>query len=191
MTRPPPLLLDRLVAIHLGLAAAGFPHAVGGAIALAVHVREPRFTADIDLNVIADPAHPEPLFAALPSAITVADSSARLVRATGQVRLWWPDPATPVDLFLPQHPTFHHQVQARSQPYDFLGHEIPVISATDLMVFKMLFDRTKDWPDIESMLAAGSGDPDEAARWVAQLLGANAPQLQRLADSRGRGGGAG
>ena len=62
MTAPvgTPLLLQRLSSVHQHLSQAAIDHAVGGAIALAVHVREPRFTADIDLNVLADADHPLP-----------------------------------------------------------------------------------------------------------------------------------
>jgi len=185
MTEPhSPTIYTRLRAVHSALDAAGFEHAVGGAIALAVHVLEPRFTADIDLNVIADPEDPEPLLAALPPEITVHPLAARDLRATGQTRLIWPDPDTPVDLFLPQHPTFHRLVTDRAEEVDFLGEGIKVLSATDLMVFKMLFDRAKDWVDIEAMLQAGAGDPDEAAQWVSEFVGADDHRLARFARLR-------
>jgi hypothetical protein len=48
------------------------------------------------------------------------------------------------------------------------------------MVFKMLFNRRKDWADIASLVEAGAGDTDEAARWIAELVGANDPRLQEL-----------
>ena len=66
-------------------------------------------------------------------------------------------------------------------PYDFARAAIPVVSATDLMVFKMLCNRTKDWADVESLLEAGAGDPEEAARWITDFLGTGAPQVERLA----------
>lgn len=68
------LLMERLDLVHRSLDAAGIDHAVGGAIALAVHVREPRFTADIDLNVIADPQSPQKILRGLPAAVTVTST---------------------------------------------------------------------------------------------------------------------
>lgn len=165
-----PVLLSRLRAIHAALDAAGFDHAVGGAIALAFHVQEPRFTADIDLNVMADPKFPEPLLACMPEGVEIHRRAAAEIQRDGQTRLMWRDPETPVDLFLPQHPTYHRLVNDRAVEATFLGDGIKVLNATDLLVFKMLFDRSKDWVDIESLLANRSGDPDEATSWVAHIL---------------------
>ena len=134
--------MRRLVAVHEALARAGFDHALGGALALAVHVKEPRFTQHIDLNILADPAHPEPLLACLPDEIEIPASAAAAIRHDQQVRLIWPDPETPVDLFFPADPDFHRLVTDRAVAYRFSSADIPVMTATDLMVFKMLFNRT-------------------------------------------------
>jgi hypothetical protein len=75
------------------------------------------------------------------------------------------------------------QERARRQPFRHVT--IPVITATDLTVFKTLFDRTKDWADIESMLQAGAVDVPEARRWVETILGDDhhgAIRLARLAE---------
>jgi len=175
-------VLQRLIAVHQHLAAAGFDHAVGGALALSRHVSPPRGTADIDLNITADPAHPVRLLAALPREVEVHAGAAEQLQSSGQVRLWWRSPtlATPVDLFLPQHPTFHHLVVERAEPTDFLGTDIKTITATDLMVFKMLCNRRKDWADLESMLRCDAGDTAEAAEWVASILGADDRRLAQL-----------
>jgi len=175
-------ILQRLIALHQHLAAAGFDHAVGGALALSQHVSPPRGTADIDFNVTADPAHPERLLAALPREVEVHAGADEHLQSSGQVRLWWKSPtlATPVDLFLPQHPTFHHLVVERAEPTDFLGTEIKTLTPTDLMVFKMLCNRRKDWADIESLLRCGAADTAEAAEWVASILGPDDPRLAQL-----------
>lgn len=175
-------LLHRLIAVHQHLVAAGFDHAIGGALALSQHVSPPRGTADIDLNVTADPAHPERLLAALPREVEVHAGAAEQLPSSGQVRLWWKSPtlATPVDLFLPQHPTFHHLVVERAEPTVLLGTEIKTLTVTDLMVFKMLCNRRKDWADIESLLRCGAGDTAEAAEWVASIIGPDDPRLAQL-----------
>lgn len=181
MTAHVPVVLQRLFAVHETLTLAGFDHAVGGALALAQHVRDPRGTSDIDLNVTADPAHPERLLAGLPPEVEVHARADAELRNTGQTRLWWRDGTmTPLDIFLPQHETFHRRAVERAGLVDILGVEIKALTATDLMVFKLLYSRTKDWADIESLLASGAGDPDEAAAWVRELLGGDDPRLDRL-----------
>jgi hypothetical protein len=50
------------------------------------------------------------------------------------------------------------------------------------MVFKMLFNRRKDWADIAEMIAAGAGDCDEAAAWIVRLVGEGDPRLSELAE---------
>src|SRR5690242_17834890 len=52
-------LEHEVVAVHQRLAAAGLPHAIGGAVALGAYA-EPRPTADIDVNVfVAAEREPE------------------------------------------------------------------------------------------------------------------------------------
>jgi hypothetical protein len=182
--RPAPILFERLRSVHNALNAAGIEHALGGALALGIHVRDPRFTSDIDLNITADPERPEDLFAVLPKDIQIHPSAAEEVRNDGQTRLWWTDPNTPLDLFLPVYGEFHNLVASRAEPADFLGDEIKVVSATDLMVFKALFGRSKDWVDIESLIRDSTADPIEAAGWVERISGDSmrAERVLRIVD---------
>ncbi len=149
---------------------------------MAHHVYPPRGTVDIDLNVLADADDADPLFRALPAAVEISPDATDQVRRTGQIRLWWRgELSTPVDLFFPQHPTFHQLVIERARPADFLGETIKVLTPGDLMVFKMLFDRRKDWADIEALVRAGT-DTTEPARWVAAFVGPDDHRLQALAE---------
>jgi hypothetical protein len=179
-------VLARLVAVHQSLDKAGLDHAVGGALALAHYVYPPRGTADIDLNLTADPSDPGRVLSALPKAIEIHPGAADQLRTDSQVRLWWRSAKldTPVDLFLPASPVYHRLVVERARPAVFFGAEIKVLTATDLMVFKMLFDRRKDWADIESLIRAGAGDPEEAADWVAQIVGSVDSRLAKLQEIR-------
>jgi hypothetical protein len=178
---PTPLLLQRLTQVHRALDSVGIDHAIGGAIALAVHVMEPRFTADIDLNVVADPHHPQKLLDALPHEISIPEDAAETIARDGQIRLVWarPSPATPLDLFWPVDPVFHALVVSRAQEVGFLGQGIKVMTATDLMVFKALFNRSKDWVDIESLVEAGAGDVAEAVDWITRFVGQDS-RVERL-----------
>lgn len=163
------------------LQEAGVVHGFGGALALAYAVEEPRGTIDIDLNIVADPAHPEPVLAAFPAGVSHSAADVAQIQRDGQVRLWWVHEGrrVPLDLFFPQH-SLHALVASRTREVAFGSTSIPVISATDILIFKALFNRPKDWVDIAAIVEAGTADVDEALRWIAQLVGEDNTNHQRL-----------
>jgi hypothetical protein len=171
------LLAQRLLDVHDALAEAKLPHAFGGAIALAYCTEEPRGTRDLDVNVFVDPARADEVLAALPNAVSSTDADLQRMEREGQARLWWED--TPIDLFLDIH-SFHDEVALGVRLVPFEGRTIPVLGCTALTVFKALFDRTKDWADIEEMIAAGALDVSQATDWVERLAGADSPASRRL-----------
>src|SRR6185503_10376807 len=97
----------------------------------------------------------------------------------GQVRLWWDE--HPVDLFFSYHP-LHDRAQARIRVVPFGTDEIPVLSCTDLAVFKVVFNRSRDWADLEAMVEANSVDRDDALGWLRETLGADAGPVQRFSE---------
>lgn len=172
-----PGLLDKVLQVSAALRTGGVPHAFGGALALALHVEQPRGTADIDVNISLPTSQAARVLAALPQAVEHDDGAVGAVERDGQVRLWWG--RTPLDLFFPQH--LLHQVVAGRTVLMPLGDGIvPVLSATDLTVFKALYNRTKDWADIEQMLAFGSPDVGEALAWLEEIVGPDDPRVARL-----------
>jgi hypothetical protein len=171
------LLAQRLLDIHDALSKAELPHAFGGAIALAYCTEEPRGTRDLDVNVFVDPGRAREVFAALPDGVRATDADIRAAEREGQVRVWWED--TPIDLFLDIH-SFHDEVAQGVRLVPFEGRTIPVLDCTALAVFKALFDRTKDWADIEEMAAAGALDVAHAVAWVESLVGSDSSALRRL-----------
>ena len=174
---------ERILVLHRALEEGGIGHGYGGAVALAYHVAEPRATRDIDLNISVPVERAPAVFEVLPPGIEVPGRAGAAVAADGQVRLWWDGPAgIPVDLFFPQH-DFHRAVARDTRPVPFLDAEIPVISATHLTVFKALFNRARDWPDIAAMLQAGTVDAGAALGWVRALLGPDSGPFLRLADA--------
>jgi hypothetical protein len=176
------LLAQRLLDIHDALSHAKLPHAFGGALALAYCTEEPRGTRDLDVNVFVDPGRAKEVFAALPDVVTVADTDIQAVEREGQVRVWWED--TPIDLFLDIH-RFHAEVAEGVRLVPFEARTIPVLDCTALAVFKVIFDRTKDWADIEEMIAAGALDLPHALAWVERLVGADGSAARRLASLAG------
>jgi len=172
-------LTDRVLALEVALEARSIPHAFGGALALAFHVAEPRATRDIVINVFVEPEQAEQVFDALPEGVVFDDGDVRRVVRDGQVRLFWDD--TPIDLFFSTH-EFHTVASLRTVRVPFGGTTIPVLGATELVVFKAFFDRTRDWADIEAMIEVHSPDVHAALGWLVDLLGADDPRLSRLRD---------
>lgn len=186
MATSPLIVLERAVQVHHRLERAGVLHAIGGALALGYHVAQARATSDIDLNVSADPSRPEELFALLPPDVPWSDADIKTVRTTGQVRLRWPlpdesGPPIPLDLFFPQH-AFHDVVAGRVEWVAMLDTSVPILSATDLLVFKALFSRRKDWADIEELVRHGKPDLPEVRVWLTTLVGGDDERLRTLAE---------
>ncbi len=161
-------LEDRLLAVHDGLGAAGIPHAIGGAISLGYCVLEARATQDVDVNVFVTPDRTRDVFAALPQEIEFSGLDVERAERDGQVRLWWD--ITPIDLFLNVLP-FHEDVERNIRHVPLGGRTIPVLSCTGLAVFKAMFDRPRDWVDIEAMVEARSLDVDAVIRWIREMVG--------------------
>ncbi len=170
-------LVTKLFAIHETLTAAGLAHAFGGAIALAYCTEEPRGTRDLDLNIFTDSARAQVALAALPAGISVSTADVDIVVREGQTRLWWDD--TPIDVFLNNHP-FHDAVAGGVTWVPLERREIPVLDCASLVVFKALFNRTRDWADIEAVAERSPGDIDKAAATIAEMLGPDGPIHRRL-----------
>ena len=129
------------------------------------------------MNVFVAPDRVDEVFRALPSAVAWDDADVALVRRDGQVRLFWDD--TPIDLFFATH-AFHDVAQLHVDRVPFSGLEMPVLGATDLVVFKAFFNCTKDSADIEAIAEAHSADLHGAIGWLVDLLGPEDPRVARL-----------
>lgn len=68
--------------------------------------------------------------------------------AQGQARSLWG--STFIDLFF-ANTDFHDSMARRVTREPFAGVEISVLSIEDLLVCKVLFDRSKDWVDVEAV----------------------------------------
>lgn len=170
-------LVEKLFAIHDALEAESLPHAFGGAIALAYCVEEPRGTRDLDVNVFCDAANAAKVLAALPAGVNFSPEDVKAVERGGQTRVFWD--GVPVDLFLNNLPL--HEAVARAVVWVSLeGRQIPVLDCASLVVFKSMFNRTKDWADIEAVADAAPEDIEAAARTIAELVGEGDPAFSRL-----------
>lgn len=170
-------LVERIIEIARAFDAAQIEWAFGGALALAYATQESRGTRDIDIKVFVTGGAVDRVFSALPTGVAYGRSDVKCVEATDQVRLWWE--GTPVDLFFAADP-FHSEVATRCRVVPFARHTIKVLGAEDLAVFKAMFDRPKDWVDIDEMAASGALNRRIAAQRLTQLLGAEDPRVNRL-----------
>jgi hypothetical protein len=170
-------LVDKLFTIHDSLTEAGLAHAFGGAIALAYCVEEPRGTRDLDVNIFIDASQAGSVLASLPRGVRVRKKDIAKVKRDGQARLDWD--GTPIDVFLNNIPL--HDAVASSVVWVRLeGRDIPVLDCASLVIFKALFDRTKDWADIEAIAIATPEDIEVAAATIAELVSDDDPALEKL-----------
>ena len=170
-------LPERIVAIHRSLSKAGIPHAFGGAIALAYATLDPRGTSDVDVNIFTPASEPDRALVALPEGIEQPPGTAEAIARDGQIRLWWDE--TPIDLFFDYIP-LHEEAARHRRTVPFEGEQIPILGPVELAVFKVMFDRTRDWADVEAMLEAGTLDGPAVRSAVAELVDPDDPRLARL-----------
>lgn len=161
-------LVAKLIEIHEALKKADYPHAVGGAVALGYCIEEPRGTRDLDINIFVDATRAGEVLAALPSGVTVSAMDVETVRREGQTRLDWD--GTPIDVFLSNHP-FHELVASRVRWVPLANRQIPALDCASLVVFKALFNRMKDWADIEEIAKADEAGVQQAIEWLRDLTG--------------------
>lgn len=168
---------EKVVAIEHALAALPVPHAFGGALALAFYA-EPRATHDIDVNVFVRAEESAALLDALAGLGVDVTGARQALERTAQARTHWGD--NPVDLFL-TNMDFHEAMARGAHVVDYGGDPLPIIAAEHLMVCKALFNRPKDWLDIEQMLI-GVRDlrVGEVRRWMTDIAGDDDPRSQRL-----------
>lgn len=178
-------LPEKLVALHEALDAASIPHAFGGAIALAFWTLDPRGTSDIDVNVFVPATDCAEALSALPDAVDRPPGTAEAIARDGQVRLWWD--RTPVDLFFDYGPV-HADAARHARMVPFEATQIPVLGPIELAVFKAMFDRTRDWADIEAMFASGRVTVQAVKATLERLLEPDDHRFERLdeADRRSR-----
>lgn len=175
-----PSLPDKVIAIHEALQATKIPHALGGALALAYYAT-PRATIDIDLNVFVPADRWQEVIGVLePLGIAIEDLDSAALERDGQCRLWWGDNA--VDLFF-AYDAIHDEMRKEARRAPFGGTFITILAPEHLAVCKAMFDRRKDWLDIEQMLAATDElDLDEVEKWLKRMVGKQDPRLKRLAE---------
>jgi len=173
-----PSLPEKVLVIHEALDEVKIPHALGGALALAYYA-DPRATIDIDLNVFVPTERWRDVIDAI-GALGVDSSKLDPValERDGQCRLWWGHNA--IDLFF-AYDRIHNEMRKQARRVPFAGTKIPILAPEHLAVCKAMFDRRKDWLDIEQMLIAGDElDVAEIEMWLRRMVGNTDPRLAHL-----------
>jgi hypothetical protein len=179
-----PSLPDKVVALHIALARADIPHAFGGALALAYYA-EPRTTIDVDLNVFVTADRAVDIADALHElGVDTAPLHTPVLARDGQVRCRWG--RTPIDLFF-AYDALHDAMRAQVVSVPFGPDTIPIIGAEHLVVCKAVFNRPKDWLDIEQVLVTVDGfDCNDARTELERLVGPEDARATQLRDTMAR-----
>lgn len=145
------LLLD----VHRLLEAHGLVHALGGALALNVYA-DPRATRDIDVSIFV----PWPERSAVVSIFEEIgfhpESDVERAVPVEGIRLVHPDEPYLIDLFFALDEVYDRfRERIAWHRINSAGDRLPFLSAEDVVVFKITFNRAKDWVDISSIVRAG------------------------------------
>jgi hypothetical protein len=168
-----------VLAVHRKLADVKAPHAFGGALALAYYA-EPRATIDIDLNVFLAPADYQGVACHLAQLGVSGGPQPSIVERDGQCRLWWG--RTPIDLFF-AYDALHQAMKSAIRTEPFASTTIPILSPEHLLICKAIFNRPKDWLDIEQIaVSVDDLDSAEVLCWLDRILGADESRRQRVAE---------
>ena len=171
------MLDGKVMGIAQALEQAHIPYAFGGAIALAYYAA-PRGTEDIDINV----------FLRVEEAGTCLEELERLgiERPAAdrdihdhQVVLSWE--RTPIHVFFSYDP-FHDSCRARARQAAFAGGEIWILSAEDITIFKVIYDRPKDRAEVREVLLCMGEQMDVVYTigWLERALGSEDVRVMRF-----------
>jgi hypothetical protein len=172
-------LVESLLQLTAALDRVGIPYAIGGAIAFGLHA-QPRSTSDIDINIFVAENESGPVLDLMAGlGITVGTQEREEVLRRGQTRLHWGELI--VDPFFATVP-FLDSARQRAIRVEFEGQSVSFLSAEDLAICKVLFNRQKDWSDLQSVLTV-QGDALDVGyirSWLHEMLGDEDGRLDRF-----------
>lgn len=172
------LTLDGMVmGIAQALEQAQIPYAFGGAIALAYYAT-PRGTEDIDINVFLR-AEEAGTFLEELARLGIERPAADRDMHDHQVVLSWEH--TPIHVFFSYDP-FHDSCRARARKAPFAGGEIWILSAEDITIFKVIYDRPKDRAEVREVLLCMGERMDVAytIEWLERILESEDARVTRF-----------
>lgn len=148
---------------------------------------QPRATLDLDA-LIEDLPIGEAVAAAPAAGLVADDAEVRLLREAGMTRLRLPDHprgGVRLDLITADHP-YYQRVIERARLVPVFGHPARVARPEDVILLKVLADRTQDRADVEAIILAMGDELDrELLRREARLLELELPLVLRNRTSGG------
>jgi len=179
MPAPATTPAELAVVLAQQLEEAGVPYAIGGAVAYG-YWGAPRGTQDLDLNIFLAAEDAASALDVLISAGVQLDREQALAtaRERGDARGLYAD--MPVDIFFLSIP-LHESAARRTVEVHLLGRVVRILSAEDLVIFKLLFFRGKDIVDIERVLAVRGAklNRDYVSRWLIECVGTDDVRVSR------------
>jgi hypothetical protein len=158
------------------------PYAIGGALALGVW-GAPRATNDVDLSVflprsemprILDSLDRAGVITAREQAPKDAERIGLFLGLLGRVR---------IDIFVSEHPQYAAMAARVQRIVDPDGWSGAYISAEDITLHKLVYNRGKDHADLERLFAARPDlDVTYVRTWLAQMVPAGDPRFATLDD---------
>jgi len=164
------------------LAERGLDYALSGAVAFAFW-GVPRATVDVDVGLYVGRDKADLVADAVESVGATLDREGlRRCFETGGVQHAWCGPVR-IDLFPPSIEFEQESFRTRLRVV-LEGREVWVVSAEALCVFKLMYFRSKDIPDLERIVAVqGAGlDCGYVRRWVAEMMGEDDVRVRKWDD---------
>ena len=155
------------------LAEAGIRHAIGGALAFGFYA-SPRGTVDVDMNIFVAADRPHEALDVLAAGGVAIDREQAVEAIGSRGDLFVEHGGCRLDFFFNSIP-LHASASERARTVELLGTPVPVLSAEDLVVLKLLFNRHKDIVDIEAIVES-SGDKLDVAyvrHWLVECVGSD------------------
>ena len=150
---------ELLAALGRVMAEQGWRWFVFGAQAVVAHGR-PRLTADVDVTVdLAGASHAALVSVLAPHGFTLRFALTPEHLAETRLLPMIHRSGVPLDLVIAA-PGLDEEFLERARPADLGGVEVPVVSAEDLIVMKILAGRRKDVEDVRGVLAHQAGRLD-------------------------------
>lgn len=159
-------LMQALLGVHDVLDSAKVSHALCGGLAANLYRDEVRATSDVDLAVVVTPARLVDLAQALSNAGWKVEP---LWRQSEQLRLTRKD-LPRVDCIVATN-DYERTAIEHAVPAYIEGHELAVLTAEDLIVFKLIAGRARDYEAVAAIINARGKrlDVDYITGWLEQF----------------------
>lgn len=159
-------LLDALLAVHDVLEAEGVEHALCGGLAANLYRDELRTTIDIDLYLVSS----APQLVSLARAFEERGWTAHPAWRQAELLRLERDDLPRVDLLIASTDFERDAVQHASRAL-IAGRDIRVLTPEDLIVFKLVAGRLRDYEDVAAVLNARGGEIDirYVRRWLEEF----------------------